>query len=117
MFLRVSSEAQNKEINLDVVTQGNLSSKDSLIADSEVLVSFAEAIVGRNPQEIEHARNTLVERMCAQAMIEAAGVASNFQRMVRIADATGIPLGGFEELSQDIRSELALDDFLLQKQN
>jgi hypothetical protein len=55
--------------------------------------------------------------MCDQAMIEAAGVASNFQRMVRIADATGIPLGGFEEVSQDIRSELALDDFLLQKQN
>jgi hypothetical protein len=117
MFLRVSSEAQNKKISLDVITQGNASSIDSLIPDSEYLVNFAEAIVGRKPEEIEKSRNVLTKQLCDQAMIEAAGVASNFQRMVRIADATGIPLGGFEEVSQDIRSELALDDFLLQKQN
>jgi len=113
----VSSQAQNKEVNLNVVTEGNASSHDSLIPDSEPLVDFAEAIVGRNPAEIEASRNKLANQMCDQAMIEAAGVASNFQRMVRIADATGIPLGGFEEMSTEIRDELGLDDFLQQKQS
>ena len=117
MFLRVSSQAQNKEINLDVIIQGNASSQDSLIPDSEVLVDFAEAIVDGNPLKIETTREVLTQQMCEQAMIEAAGVASNFQRMVRIADATGIPLGGFEEMSVEIRRELELDDFLLQKQS
>ena len=113
----MSSQAQNKEVNLNVVTDGNASARDSLISDSEVLVDFAEAIVGRNPAEIEASRNALIEQTSDQAMIEAAGVASNFQRMVRIADATGIPLGGFEEMSVEIRSELDLDGFLIQKQS
>ena len=43
-------------------------------------------------------------------MVDAAGVASNFERMVRIADATGIPLGeGLEEFSSEVRLELGLD--------
>lgn len=113
----MSSQAQNKEINLDVVTQGNESSLDSHIPHSKPLVEFAEAIVGRIPQEIEASRNALVEQMCDQAMIAAAGVASNFQRMVRIADATGIPLGSFEEMSVDIRDELGLNEFQQQKQS
>ncbi len=113
----MSSQAQNKKINLDVITQGNSSSRDSLIPDSDILVDFAEAIVGGSPEEIKTSRDVLSAHMGDQAMIEAAGVASNFQRMVRIADATGIPLGGFEAASREIRSELVLDDFLLQKQN
>ena len=43
-------------------------------------------------------------------MVDAAGVASNFERMVRIADSTGIPLGdGLEEFSSEVRLELGLD--------
>ena len=45
-------------------------------------------------------------------MVDAAAVASNFQRMVRIADATGIPLGeGLEAMSQEVREELDLGRF------
>ena len=50
--------------------------------------------------------------MGVAALIEAAGVASNFQRMVRIADSTGIPLGeGLEQRSEEVRAELDLDRF------
>jgi hypothetical protein len=43
-------------------------------------------------------------------MIDAAGVASNFERMVRIADATGIELGDwFEQRSAGVRAVLELE--------
>ena len=50
---------------------------------------------------------------CAAALVDAAGVASNFERMVRIADATGIPLDArMAALSQDVRDTLHLERFL-----
>lgn len=61
---------------------------------------------------MEAARRTVVETMSSGAMVDAAAVVSNFQRMVRIADATGIPLGeGLEAMSQDVREELDLGRF------
>ena len=43
-------------------------------------------------------------------MVDAAGVASNFERMVRIADATGIELGAaLEGLTANVRTVLSLD--------
>ena len=49
-------------------------------------------------------------------MVDAAGVASNFERMVRIADATGIPLDArMEALSHEVRDTLHLERFLAEK--
>ena len=43
-------------------------------------------------------------------MVDAAGVASNFERMVRIADSTGIELGDLlEQASADVRTALGLE--------
>ena len=43
-------------------------------------------------------------------MVDAAGVVSNFERMVRIADATGIELGAFlSEQTADARQSLGLE--------
>ena len=43
---------------------------------------------------------------------DAAGVAANFQRMVRIADSMGIPVDDMEqELGQAVRAELDLTRF------
>ena len=44
------------------------------------------------------------------AMVDAAGVASNFERMVRIADGTGIELGDqLNQFSADVRATLGLE--------
>ena len=41
---------------------------------------------------------------------DAAAVASNFERMVRIADSIGIELGGWmESFTEDVRADLSLD--------
>ena len=44
--------------------------------------------------------------------MDAAGVAANFQRMVRIADATGIPVDNMQaELGRNVRAELGIERF------
>ena len=48
----------------------------------------------------------------AAVLVDAAGVAANFQRMVRIADSMGIPIDDMTtELGQQVRQELDLARF------
>jgi hypothetical protein len=50
--------------------------------------------------------------MGAEAVVDAAGVASNFERMVRIADSTGIPLDDrMSRASKEVREALGLERF------
>jgi hypothetical protein len=45
-------------------------------------------------------------------VVDAAGVAANFQRMVRIADSVGIPVDDMEsEFGKETRAELSLEKF------
>lgn len=55
------------------------------------------------------ARDQLVMHLSVEAMIDAAGVASNFQRMARISDATGIVLGDYEASTADLRENLGIN--------
>jgi hypothetical protein len=57
-------------------------------------------------------RVALREALGPEGFVDAAAVASNFQRMVRIADSTGIPLDTpVEAFSEDIREDLDLARF------
>ena len=52
----------------------------------------------------------MIETLGPEAMVDAAGVASNFERMVRIADSTGIELGDLlEQATADVRTVLGLE--------
>ncbi|NKC15984.1 MAG: hypothetical protein GKR94_28435 [Gammaproteobacteria bacterium] len=85
---------------------------DSGVPGGAQLVAFAEAAVAREPGAIESARDNLVEVLGPEAAVDAAGVISNFQRMVRIADATGIGLGeAMENASADYREALGIEAF------
>lgn len=82
----------------------------SNVEHGDVLVALAEAMVNGERESIRLAREAVAEAMGAQAMVDAVGVAANFERMVRIADATGIPLGDkMEEVTAEVRRELDLD--------
>jgi len=70
---------------------------ESGVPHGDVLVAFAEGVVQGDDAALADARAALVQAMGAAAMVDAAGVASNFERMVRIADATGIELGAYLE--------------------
>ena len=82
-----------------------------------VLIAFAEAMAGEDDAALARARQAVVEVLGAEAMVDAAGVASNFERMVRIADATGIQLDArMAALSQETRDALHLERFTVYKE-
>ncbi len=98
---------QSIDVQLEAITDADA---ESNIEHGGVLVSFAEAIVGRDEDEIAKARQAMIAEAGEAEMIDAAGVASNFERMVRIADGTGIPLDdGLVGFSEKTREQLDLD--------
>lgn len=106
-MLRASSQAHEETVDLHAIGDA---ARDSGIPHGAQLLEFAEAVVAGETDQMDHARNALVNAIGAAAMVDAAGVASNFQRMVRIADATRIPLGEpFESATADLRAELGID--------
>ena len=111
-MLRASSQTHAEELDLNVVMTGDYSGD---VAGGEELVAFAEAIVTNDADAIAQARDRVVDKLGVEAMVDAAGVASNFQRMVRIADSTGITLGNFESTTEDIRGDLDINRFAAHK--
>ncbi len=95
------------EVGLEAVVD---SQHESHIEHGGVLTAFAEAIVAGDVGQITVARQAVVEAAGELAMVDAAGVVANFQRNVRIADGTGIPLGeGLEGFSHETREQLGLN--------
>ncbi len=82
------------------------------VEHGDALIAFAEAVTGEDEPTLSGAREALIGAMGADAMVEAAGVVSNFERMVRIAEGTGIPLDGFRErATEEMRADLKLNEF------
>jgi hypothetical protein len=66
----------------------------------------------RGSDGLERARTNLLAAVGPEGLVDTAGIVGNFQRMVRIADSTGIPLdGALDVVSQDVREELELERF------
>lgn len=109
MLLRASGETRGERYDLHAVTDEAV---ESGVPHGELLTAFAEASVQGSPEELTAARDALERAMGPEAVVDAAGVAANFQRMVRIADATGIPLDKpVAVFSVDMREELGIDAF------
>jgi hypothetical protein len=109
MLLRESGKSQGRSYDLRAVTGERARSG---VPHGEVLTAFAEAAVGGDADRISEARAAVDAEMGAEAAVDAACVVGNFERMVRIADATGIPLDKPVAIfSADMREELGIDAF------
>jgi DNA-binding phage protein len=87
------------------------------VAHGALLVAFAEAMAEEDDDALTHVRHAVIEVLSPAVMVDAAGVASNFERMVRIADATGIQLDErMQTLSQEVRDTLHLERFTVHKE-
>jgi len=76
------------------------------------LLAFADALVAGDRDALRSAADAVRRELGSAAVVDAAAVASNFERMVRIADGTGIPLDApVVALSADLRAELGLDAY------
>lgn len=110
MMLRASAQATSTEVDIRAVN-GHAGSAAIGIEFGPELLRFAESVALRSP-DLPERRRELLEVAGPAVLVDAAGVAANFQRMVRIADATGIPLDSTAvEASRELRSELHMERF------
>lgn len=110
MALRVSALSNTTEIDLQGVN-GDADGAAVGIEFGAELMRFAESVASRD-QALEHRRRELLEAAGPAVLVDAAGVAANFQRMTRIADAIGIPVDNMSlEMGQQVRQELGIDRF------
>ena len=99
----MSSNHEGNDVNLHALLNGNL---DSGVENGEELIRLSEALVEGDPKKIASSSANVISLMGAEALVDVIGVYSNFERMVRIADATGVELGDtLNELSADIRND------------
>ena len=109
-MLSLSADASNTDVDLQLVN-GDATVSDG-IPHSTLLMQFAEAVAGRDPDSIATTRQALYDAAGNDVVVDAAAVAGNFQRMVRIADATGIPIDAhMDALSGSIQEDLDLRRF------
>lgn len=94
-MLRASSRITETDIDLALVN-GEVTETNQIPFANE-LRAFAESLVSRDENQLKMAREALLSSAGSDVLVDAAGVAANFQRMVRIADATGIPIDSTRE--------------------
>ena len=110
-MLRASIEYSGSGAQISGIAEG-AKAGDAGIEHGERLTTFADAAVKGDPAELATAREALRDAAGSEVLVDAAAVVGNFERMVRIADGTGIPLDGVvTALSGDFREELGLEEF------
>lgn len=108
-MLRVSAQTTGTEVNLAAINGGDV---DAGIPLGPALARFAESVARRDEAELAASREALREAGGDAVLVDAAGVAANFQRMVRIADSIGIPVDDMtSELGRGVRAELGIERF------
>jgi hypothetical protein len=112
MLLRASGQA----IELDVQLEGSVGRGDGGVAHGAALARFAEAAT-RASDDLPEARSVLRAELGRTEpgdarFLEVAATVGIFNGLVRVADATGIPLDpATRAASADFRGALGLDDF------
>ncbi len=91
MLLRASGEVSGNAVDVSAITD-DAAAQASGIAHAEALLAFAAAAARRDDAGLTAARARLLDETGAEALVGAAAVVGNFERMTRIADSTGIPL-------------------------
>ena len=107
-MLRESSRTHEESVEFAAVMDGEV---ESGVPHGATLVQLAEAVVAGSAADRDTARRALAGAMGAEALVDAAGVISNFERMVRVADATGISIGPMAEEDLALVRELGINRF------
>ena len=110
-MLRVSAQSSETEVDIQGIG-GDAESAGLGIEFGPELMRFAEALARRDEEALPLARQALYDVAGSAVLVDAAGVAANFQRMVRIADPIGIPYDSAgTEMSNEIQEALNLTSF------
>ena len=110
-MLRVSANTKETEIDIQGIG-GDVDSASQGIPFGSELMQFAEALASRDADALLQSRQALLDVAGSAVLVDAAGVAANFQRMVRIADSIGIPYdAASSEMGQEVSEALNLTAF------
>jgi len=75
-------------------------------------LAYADAFYTRDPDSLDAARTALHEAIGDAALVDAAGIVSIFDAVVRVADSTGTPLEDYKaEISKELRQDLGINEF------
>ena len=109
MMLRLSVNRDETSSDMDLITGESCAALDDVPLSAE-LAAFAESIAKRDDEDtLSIFRHSLAAAASHEEVVDAAAVAANFQRMVRIADSTGIPLDSPQRaFSESVWEELKL---------
>lgn len=89
-MLRWSADLSDTDVDLSLVN--GETSEQSDVAFANELMQFAQAVASRDENSLQEARDRLLDVAGPEVVVDAAAIAGNFQRMVRIADSIGIPI-------------------------
>jgi hypothetical protein len=110
-MLSLSADMTNTDVNLQMIN-GDANATEGGLEFAYELMVFAESLARRDEAELAAARVALATAAGSDVLVDAAAVAGNFQRMVRIADSAGIPLDERNMVGTiDIREQLGLERF------
>jgi len=109
-LLRASGETKHQDYDLTLINGAG--DGDGGVPHGRLLVSFAEAALGRDDGRLDAIRRDLVATLGGDALGDVAGVAALFDAIDRVADATGIPLEA-EKLAAtaDVRVRLGIGKY------
>jgi hypothetical protein len=108
LLLRASGETTGDATDARAITDDAVA-EASGIDHAEALLAFADAAVSGEAGALSSARERLLGAVGAEGLVDAAAVVANFERMVRIADSTGIPLDApVAAMTTDLRDDLDL---------
>ena len=109
MLLRGSGQHTGDNYDLSAILGDGAA--DGGVAAGAALAAYADAFFAGGV-EFAAARARLRVEVGEEALVDAAATLAIFNAVVRIADATGIPLEEAKaEMSADLRGDLGLDDW------
>ena len=82
------------------VIVGGSEAGDIGVEHGDILIEFAEAILGVDDERMRQHAKLIAEKMGASALVDSAAVAALFNGIDRIADATGAPSSNPKPMQQ-----------------
>ena len=103
----MSGEKTGDTYDLETILEGGQGTAG--VPHGDLLLNFADAVLGDDDATLSESRTQLAAALGREAVIDAVGVISSFNSVVRVADATGIPVESFkEEAAENLKVEFNL---------
>ena len=100
----------DSDVDLAAITR-DASGEVAGVSHGAELVAYADAVVARS-KDVTATRKAVQESLGNAEVVDAAAVIANFQRMVRIADGTGISIDApLDVMSADLRHEIGINAY------